>query len=225
MKRHGLSAFDNNSQQFTELGQSLIRRKSKELSTQLQLFKQILMNFLDEHNDELTEDLQLRNEFVKTCSLVGIDPLKIYGKHTKMNEFYYELCCRIIEYCNSTRDINGGMIKVSQLLAQLKESGVVKEDIHRCVSMMQMLNEELQIVTIGHHEYLKNVHIGLTKDQTMVFDIVNQIGSITSRMLCDNLQWDYIKCEQLLQSMVSDGYLWVDVYKGKVHYWDPSWSV
>jgi ESCRT-II complex subunit VPS22 len=224
MKRHGLSAFDNTRiKQYSELGQSLIRQKSSELSTQLQLFKSILLNFLDEHNDELSEDLDLRDEFIRTCSLVGIDPLQIYGKHTKMNEFYYELCVRIIEYSNKMKDINGGLIPVKQFLKEFKDQNVNRNDIEITCGMLRQLNEDMEIVTIGDREYLKNFHIEITNDQNVVFEIANELGFVTVRMLHDNLGWKSYKSKKVLDEMVSSGYLWVDLNKGEMMYWDPAW--
>lgn len=224
MKRHGLSAFDNGRiQQYTELGNSLIRQKSNELSSQLQLFKSILLNFLEEHNDELSDDLKLRDEYIRTCSLVGIDPLQIYGKYHKMNEFYYELCVRIVEYGNRMKELNGGLTPVRQFLREFSDRNVTRRDLDVCVTMMNPLNEDLAVVTIGGREYLKNFHLEITNDLNVVFEIANSLGFVTVRMLRDNLRWSKYKAEKVLDEMVSCGYLWVDFYKGEIQYWDPSW--
>lgn len=227
MKRVGLAAFDDNKiRQYSELGQSIVQKKTNELTTQLQLFKSILLNFLKEHNEELSKDITLRNEFIKICRSVGIDPLQIYDKHdSKMNEFYFELCVRIIEFSNSMKDINGGLLPVKDFLAKFKELNITFKDVEVSVGLLSSLNDELKIIKIGSKHYIKNFNIELTNDQNMILETVNNIGYVSVSILRDNFGWKAYRSQEILNEMISNGYLWLDDNNGELLYWDPAWII
>lgn len=225
MKRVGLAAFDDNKiRQYSELGQSIVEKKTSELTTQLQLFKSILLNFLKEHNEELSKDITVRNEFIKICKSVGIDPLQIYDKHdSKMNEFYFELCVRIIEFSNSMKDINGGLLPVKDFLAKFKELNITFKDVEVSLGLLSCLNDELKIIKIGSKHYIKNFNIELTTDQNKILETVNNIGYVSVSILRDNFGWKAYRSQEILNEMISNGYLWLDDNDGELLYWDPAW--
>lgn len=225
MKKVGLAAFDDNKiRQYSELGHSLVQKKTNELTTQLQLFKSILLNFLKEHNEELSKGITLRNEFIKICRSVGIDPLQIYDKHdSKMNEFYFELCVRIVEFSNSMKDINGGLLPVKDFLTKFKELNITFKDVEISIGLLSTLNEELQIIKIGSKHYIKNFNIELTNDQNMILEAVGNIGFVSVSILRDNFGWKPYRSKSILDEMISSGYLWLDENNGDLLYWDPAW--
>lgn len=225
MKKVGLAAFDDNKlRQYSELGQSLLQKKTNELTTQLQLFKSILLNFLKEHNEELSKDITLRNEFIKICQSVGIDPLQIYDKHdSKMNEFYFELCVRIIEFSNSMKDMNGGLLHVNEFLSSFKDLNITFKDVEISIGLLSALNDELKIIKIGSKHYIKNFNIELTNDQNMILETVGNIGFISVAILRDNFGWKSYRSQSILNEMISSGYLWLDDNNGELLYWDPAW--
>ncbi|CCH43492.1 putative RING finger protein [Wickerhamomyces ciferrii] len=224
-EKFGLAAFDDNKiKQYSELGQSLYDKKIKELTTQLQLFKSILLNFLKEHNEELSHDLKLRNEFIQICKTVGIDPLQIYNKtDSKMNEFYFELCVRIIEFSNSMQKINGGLLPVKDFLSNFQELGITFKDVEISVNLLSKLNPEFKLIQIGSKFYIKNFNIELTNDQNMVLEAVNNIGYISVSILRDNFGWKLYRSQTILDEMIANGYLWLDIHNGESLYWDPAW--
>ena len=66
---------------------------------QLEEFKRHLEEFADKHKKEINDNPVFRNEFLKMCKEIGVDPLSSTQKTGFMsglfaknvNDFYYEL--------------------------------------------------------------------------------------------------------------------------------------
>lgn len=228
MKKLGLSRFDNDKiRQFSELGDSLYQQKTQELSTQFTQFKSILLRFIKQHNDELISNDELRSQFVGICKQIGIDPLTIYNRDSsKIKDFYHELSMRIIEFSNSTKFINGGLLSIDNVLNHFNNNlglNITFKDIETSVNSLSVLNSDLKLIEISGKSYLKIFNLSISNDERLILEIVNQLGFINASILRDNCHWSRLKSVEMLDSMLSKGYLWLDVFHGKKTYWDPSW--
>ncbi|ODV97000.1 hypothetical protein PACTADRAFT_1583 [Pachysolen tannophilus NRRL Y-2460] len=247
-KKLGLSAFENYSdieKQFQNLGNSLLEKQSTELATQLQVFQNALINYSKEHHKEIVENPKFRSEFSKICSSFGVNPLvgnssnneELSNIVVKNDEFYFELAIKIIETCNETKNINGGIIKMKELKKLLNLSynmnslmplnfKISESDIIKSIGCLKTLGDELKIIQIGSKNYIKVIPQALNKDENLILETCNFIGGYVSvALLRDNFQWEYIRCKSILDDMVSNGLLWIDEQgeDGEILYWEPSW--
>ncbi len=247
-KRFGLASLDGlerTTQQFSELGTSLIERQSQELSTQLEVFQSALANFATEHRNEIRENPKFRSEFTKMCNSIGVDPLasssnrkgndksfwaSLLGKD--VNDFYYELGVKIIEICRFTRNENGGIISVKEVSRRLTEKSlnnitepilVTEDDIEQAVKQLEVLGQGITIESLGNKNMIRSIPKEISNDQNSVLEACSIMGHISVSMLRDNLGWSRYRCLTLLQDMVASGILWIDDQPRETLYWTPSW--
>lgn len=234
---------NNDRDAYTQLGRFLNERHSDQLSTQLSVFQSALINFASEHGQEITNNHEFRGKFTQMCQLVGVDPLEllIYANSNdskaRTDKFYIGLSVRIVEICQQTRDLNGGLISIKELLSRLKEnvnlqSTISEKDIYRSLSILDTLGKGYEILSINEHKWLKyasassGLSENISNDQRKVYDLCGFMGGYVSyRLLRDNYGWDKMRCKSVIDEMIMNGFLWVDSQgiNGEWHFWEPSW--
>ncbi|EGV60365.1 ESCRT II complex subunit Dot2 [Yamadazyma tenuis] len=226
---------------FSRLGKQLSDIHSSQLSTQLSVFQSALINFANEHGEDIKQNLEFRSKFTELCSSVGLDPLElsIYtnSKDDKRNNnFYISLSVRIVEVCQETRDLNGGLISFKELLPQLQNnvnlhSKITDTDVTKALEVLARLGNGYEVLTIHGKNWLKfslasTSSSGFTTDQRKVYEVCTFMGGqVSYRLLRDNYGWDKIRCKTVLDEMIMNGFLWVDNQgvNGELHFWEPSW--
>ncbi|KAG7663558.1 dot2 [[Candida] subhashii] len=171
---------------YTQLGRSLNERHIDQLSTQLSVFQSAVINFANEHGDEIKSNGEFRNKFAQISQSIGIDPLELllYTSKNKRENFYVGLVVRIIEICQSTRDLNGGLISLKELISIVKDTHTVhidinQNDIEQSLSMLNTLGNGYEILTINDKKWLKYTSaIGdnLSIDQKKVYELCGFMG-------------------------------------------------
>lgn len=244
MKRVGIAAFENHAQtaqQYSDLSHNLLEEQSKELSTQLEVFRSTLAYFAVEHAAEIRTNPTFRTEFARMCTTIGVDPLASSNSNSKkggslwasilgkdVNDFYFELAVKVIEISRITRDENGGLISAFAVKARLSRSSppvdVTIDDIERAVKSLKVLGKGFELVEIAGTKYIRSVPSEMSSDQSAVLEACEAMGYVNISMLRDNLKWEPARSQTILNDMVASGILWVD-NQGKVEtaYWTPSW--
>ncbi|GMM35577.1 ESCRT-II subunit protein [Saccharomycopsis crataegensis] len=253
-KKIGLSSFTNSEsalKQYQQLGKSLADQQHEKLSIQLSVFQQALANFAKNHPEEIKSNENLRKEFTSLCFSVGVDPLaaSLSKKSASKNknaslwskllgddndEFYNELAVKIIELCKKLEDVNGGIVAVDELLKIMTNPDspnsivdLTESDIEKSVELLSTLDPNFKVITVGdqNKKFIRSVSKELNNYETKVFEICEIMGYATVGILVDNYRWSSYHSKDVLEEMVSFGFLWVDVdpVYGEVHYWDPSW--
>lgn len=59
----------------------------------------------------------------------------------------------------------------------------------------------------------------------MVLECAQVLGHVTMSMLKDNLEWDEVRCGNVLQDMMSDALFWVDDQAEEREFWIPKFTV
>lgn len=229
MKKFGLAAFNANDKLYDDTVKQF-NRKSEELSEQLNIFQDKLIEFANKHNQELKSNPVFRSKFLHMCNNIGIDPLKLYTDRDKhlftVNDFIYELCVRIIQICRTTKDINGGLLTFNELLrTYFKSMNVSEEDLTEAIDMLRTLDGGFTILTIKGEKILRSVPNELTTDQTRILEVCSIMGYASVSLLRANLCWSKVRCKSVLNEMVTNGLLWVDSQseQNETLFWDPSW--
>lgn len=225
MKRFGVSAFDSNLYESQTL-----QRQTKEYNDQLKLFQEKLIQFAIEHNEELKENIEFKSKFLKMCNTIGIDPLALFNKDRHLfnvNDYYYEICVKLIQICRDIKDLNGGIVSLEELQKiYFNEANVTQADIEKSVQMLASLDGGFEIFQIRDHlKFLRSVPNELTLDQTKVLEVCSVMGYASINLLHINLNWERVRCKTTLNEMITNGLLWMDNQCGgnEILYWDPSW--
>lgn len=238
------NAFDKNA--YNELGRYLTERHSDQLSTQLAVFQSALVNFGGEHGDEIANNSEFKGKFTQMCQLVGVDPLELVlglnlkalknqkpAKDPSGLNFHIALAVRVVEVCQQTRDLNGGLISLKELISILTNNihiqiGVVENDIELALLILNVLGKGYEILNINGKKWLKFSSAtggNLSNDQRNVYEVCGFMGGyVTRRILRDNFGWDALRCKTVVDEMIMNGLLWVDEQgDGEWMYWEPSW--
>lgn len=225
---------------FTKLGKQLSEIHSDQLSTQLQVFQSALINFANDHGDEIKLNSEFRSKFTELCLLIGIDPVELIIYEESKNkkhgdEYFISLSVKIVEVCQETRDLNGGLISFKELLPRIQNSAsmsakVTEADIDKSLSILSSLGRGYDVLDMNGKKWLKfslaSTSSSFTGDHTSIFEACSFMGGYVSyQLLRDNYGWDKVRCKHVLDDMIMNGFLWVDNQgpDGECLYWEPSW--
>lgn len=229
MRKFGVSAFDELNSRDSYNAQNLtFSRQTEELDAQLKIFQDRIAEFAKVHNDELKGNPDFRNKFMHMCTTIGIDPLTLFNKDRHLftvNDFYYEVCVKVIQICRETKDMNGGIISFNELkTVYFEKMGVNDTDLEKSIKMIEDLDGGFEIFKIRGDLFLRSVPNELTGDQTKILEICSILGYASISILRANLKWSKLRSRAALDEMVANGLLWIDDQSGaEVLYWDPSW--
>lgn len=228
MKRFGVSAFDITKDKYES---ETLQRQSREYEQQLKLFQDKLIQFAKSHNHELKENHEFKSKFIKMCNTIGIDPLSLFDKDCHLfnvDDYYYEICVKLIQICRDTKDINGGIMSLDELqkVYFTGSSKVTKDDLEKAIEMLNSLEGGFEIFQIRDHlKFLRSVPNELTPDHTKILEVCSVMGYASINLLQVNLQWERVRSKATLNEMVATGLLWIDDQCGGAErlFWDPSW--
>lgn len=228
MKQFGLAAFDElKDGKYNDVNKTILEKQSVELRDQLMVFQERLVEFAKKHNSELQASPEFRSKFMHMCSSIGIDPLSLFDRDKHLftvNDFYYEVCLKVIEICRKTKDMNGGVISFQELeKVHFRKLNVGLDDLEKSIDMLKSL-ECFEIFQIRGKKFLRSVPNELTSDQTKILEICSILGYSSISLLKANLGWEAVRSKSALDEMVANGLLWIDYQGGaEALYWDPSW--
>lgn len=223
---------------FSRLGESLTQKHSDELSAQLSVFQSVLVNFALEHGESIRTNSEFQAKFTQICHLIGVDPLELLliseSRLKKKPNLYCGLAIRIVEICQETSDINGGLISMKELRSRLQQElnvplQVSEGDIMKALSTLIDLGEGLELLTINKKRWIRHFTAagknGISSDQQKVYALCEFMGGFVSyRLLRDNYGWDSVRLKTVIDEMIMEGFLWIDSQGEEGWtFWEPSW--
>lgn len=222
---------------FTRLGKYLDEQHSDQLSTQLSVYQSALINFAVDHGSQIKLNKEFRLKFTEVCQLIGLDPVELLlhleSRGKQSGEFLITLAIKIVEVCQETRDLNGGLISFKELLPRIQNnvnlvSDITETDLKASLDILNNLGEGYEILTINNKKWLKSsiasTTTDISSDQKKVYEICTFMGGyVTKTLLIDNYGWDKVRCKTVLDDMIMNGFLWIDNNDGELMYWEPSW--
>ncbi|KAJ7489935.1 EAP30/Vps36 family-domain-containing protein [Mycena galericulata] len=224
----GLAAFDRQEQSkrsFAELSTQLSQSQVDHLHAQLNQFRTALAHFAATHRDSIRKDPTFRHAFQQMCSSIGVDPLAgprkggWWAEMLGLGDWQYELGVQIVDVCVSTRDRNGGLIEMDELLRLVSKlrgvSGgkITEDDIVRSIKTLQPLGVGYQVVSVADgRKMVRSVVKELDEDQAVVLAIAQQEGGrIVEDILVSRKGWTRGRARAALENMLlRDGLCWVD---------------
>ncbi|KAI6013940.1 hypothetical protein PISMIDRAFT_682557 [Pisolithus microcarpus 441] len=238
----GLAAFDRqreSQRSFAELSTELSKTQIDHLHVQLTQFRSALTHFASNHRDSIRRDPTFRHAFQQMCSSIGVDPLAgprrggWWAEMLGMGDWQYELGVQIVDVCVSTRERNGGVIELGELVRMVSklrgvENGVVtEEDVVRSIKTLQPLGAGYEVIDVGNgKKMVRSVVKELDEDQaTVLAEAQMEGGRVVEETLVTRAGWTRERARAALENMLlRDGLCWLDAQDeqhGKA-YWVPS---
>ncbi|KAJ7940875.1 EAP30/Vps36 family-domain-containing protein [Mycena leptocephala] len=173
----GLAAFDRQEQSkrsFAELSTQLSQSQVDHLHAQLNQFRTALAHFATTHRDSIRRDPAFRHAFQQMCSSIGVDPLAgprkggWWAEMLGLGDWQYELGVQIVDVCVSTRERNGGLIEMEELLRLVAKL--------RGVSGGEITDDDIVVSVADGRKMVCSVVKELDEDQAVVLAIAQQEG-------------------------------------------------
>lgn len=160
------------------VGEEASERSLETMRRQLATFRQSLEEFALRHKADIRRDPAFRAQFHKMCANCGVDPLAsnkgFWAELLGFGDFYYELGVQIAEACLSSRDENGGLLELHDLMAMvLKRRGKVaapvsEDDVFRAIDRLKVLGGGWSVHSIGRGRIIRSVPDELNPDTSEV---------------------------------------------------------
>ena len=222
---------------YQQLGQRLNQQHSEQLSTQLQVFRSALINFVNDYSNEIKSNGEFRSKFNQISQLIGMDPLDLLiyaNSKTKSNgsNFVTGLSVKIVEICQETRDLNGGLLSLRELQSILTDNSsdlkidISTKHIEQAITILNSMGKNYELIKINNESWLKFSSIeNLSNDQLKIYELCGFMGGyVTMGLIRDNYGWDKYRIKSVIDEMIMNGILWVDEQgEDEWQYWEPSW--
>lgn len=224
---------------YLRLGQTLTKKHSDELSTQLAVYQSALVNFARDHGETIKNNPEFSRKFTQMCHLIGVDTLEVMlfleSQKKKGDNFYLGLAVRVVEICEETRDINGGLISLKELHSRLQENSSApvtasEEDIVKSLAYLGSEGNGYELMDINRRKWIRSTGSSekgsISTNQKKVYELCEFMGGyVTHRLLRDNFNWDAARLKTVIDEMILNGFLWIDNQgpNGEKQYWEPSW--
>jgi len=234
-------------QSFAALSSTISQAQIQTLESQLAQFRTALQTFASEHRDDIRKDPVFRNAFQQMCKAIGVDPLAGPGPRRGgwwteilggwLGEWTFELGVQVVDVCVSTRDRNGGMIEMEEMLRLVRKlrgvrEEVTEEDIVRAIKTLEPLGAGYEVIEIGGsngrggggppRRMIRSVPRALDSDQTDLLALAYDLGGrLDEAQVVERLGWTHERARGALENMLlRDGLCWVDDVDDS--FWVPS---
>jgi len=237
-----LAAFDRQQQSqrsFAELSSQLNQGQVELLHAQLAQFRTALLHFATTHRDSIKKDPNFRHAFQQMCATIGVDPLAgprkggWWAEILGLGDWQYELGVQIVDVCVSTRERNGGLIEMDELvrlvtkLRGMAGGAITEDDVTQSIKTLKPLGAGYEVIDVGGgKKMIRSVAKQLDEDQTVVLAIAQQeSGRVSEELLISRRNWTRERAKAALENMLlRDGLCWIDEQDevDGVAYWIPS---
>ena len=240
----GLAAFDRQQQSqrsFAALSTTLSQSQLDNLHTQLAQFRAALTHFATHRRADIRRDPRFRHAFQQMCATIGVDPLAgprrggWWEEALGLGDWQSELGVQIVDVCVSTRERNGGIIEMGELvrlvsrLRGIDGGAVSEEDVVRSIKSLQPLGAGYEVIDFGDgRKMVRSVVKELDEAQMVVLALAQEHGGrVDEDLLVLTQGWTPERAKATLRNMLlRDGTCWVDDQDGPDgmgrSYWVPS---
>ena len=240
----GLAALDRQTyavKSFVALSSTLNDVQISSLHSKLAQFRTALLQFASDHRQEITKNPAFRLAFQQMCAQIGVDPLAgprrggWWVEMVGMSDWQYELGVQIVDICVNTRDRNGGLIEMGELLRLIRRlrglgeaegDTLTEDDIERSIGTLGPLGAGYEILQLGNgRKMVRSVVKQIDKDQTAILELASLSGGVVDEQgLIDRYAWSPSRASVALENLqLKEGLCWIDTQAGeKPVYWLPS---
>ena len=242
---------------FRAAGQKLDENNIEHVEGLLRSFKETLRSFAEAHRSDINDDPQFRRYFHIMCSKIGVDPLAsqkgFWAEYLGFGDFYYELAVQVTEICMATREVNGGVMSMGELLRRLRarrqgggianagddggaaEGSVAKDisadDVLTAIGKLKCLGKAIRSQKVGQRQMIFSVPQEMSSDEMAAMMVAQHAGEdqgnafFTAELLA--LQgWEGERIDRVVSSLMQQEMVWVDDEQdGPTRFWFVSlWS-
>lgn len=239
----GIAAFDRQQQSkrsFAELSSELSQAQVDLLHAQLAQFRTALAHYASTHRDRIREEPSFRHAFQQMCTTIGVDPLAgprkggWWAEMLGLGDWQYELGVQIVDVCISTRERNGGLIEMGELIRLVSKlrgvaggDVITEDDVMRSIRTLKPLCAGYEVIDVGGgKKMVRSVPKELDADQAAVLAVAQENGGrVTEQVLISRRGWAVDRARAALSNMLlRDGLCWIDEQDETdgVSYWVPS---
>ncbi|KAH8109316.1 winged helix DNA-binding domain-containing protein [Phellopilus nigrolimitatus] len=226
----GLAALErhrDSERSFANLSNTISRSQVDNLRSQLTQFRSALAHFASTHRDKIKRDPAFRHAFSQMCANIGVDPLADgdggrkgaggwWSEILGLGDWNLELGVQIVDICVSTRERNGGLIEMAELVRLLGKlrgsSSATEEDVIRSIKTLKPLGAGYEVLDIGGRRMVRSVTKELDADQSVILSVARETGGrITESTLVEKKSWTRDRAHASLENMLlRDGLCWLD---------------
>ncbi|CAH7669896.1 EAP30/Vps36 family-domain-containing protein [Phakopsora pachyrhizi] len=202
----GISSLERSSitnASYNNLSDSLSAANLVNLQRQLFTFQSSLKSFATKHGNKIKSDPDFRKAFSEMCNELGVDPLsnsrRGFWDWIGLGDWTFELAIQVVDVCLWTRDRNGGLHEMEDVLKAVRElrsmpkisdqadasqhqpttinskllqSTITEADITRAIKCLEPLGCGYCIINIGNKKFLRSVPVELDNDSLLLFDSI-----------------------------------------------------
>lgn len=247
----GISALSRqtaSSASYAALSSTISAQTITDLKAQLDTFRAALVAFAHAHREDVRRDPALRHKFQMMCAAIGVDPLAGSGPSGGLKsgwadmlglaDWQFELAVQVVDVCVSTRERNGGVIEMEDLLRRLgrlrgegpAHRDITAEDVARSIKLLKPLGAGYEIhkhpgAAGQGSTFVRSVPRELDVDQSALLAFAaGHAGVLREREIMSLLGWSDVRARNGLVNMVErDGLAWIDEQaQGGREVWVPS---
>ncbi|TFK85247.1 winged helix DNA-binding domain-containing protein [Polyporus arcularius HHB13444] len=238
----GISAFDRQQQSkrsFAELSNEISQAQVDLLHAQLAQFRSALAHYASTHRERIRQEPSFRHAFQQMCTTIGVDPLAgprkggWWAEMLNLGDWQYELGVQIVDVCVSTRERNGGLIEMGELIrlvSKLRGVGgdvITEDDVMRSIKTLKPLSAGYEVIDVGGgKKMVRSVPRELDADQAVVLAVAQEDGGrVSEQALVARRGWTEERARTALSNtLLRDGLCWLDDQDEEygVSYWVPS---
>jgi ESCRT-II complex subunit VPS22 len=235
---------------FDVLSNQLSASQVENLHAHLDQFRAALTHFATHHRADIRRDPRFRRAFQQMCASIGVDPLAgprrggWWEEALGLGDWQSELGVQIVDVCVSTRERNGGLIELAELVRILSRlrgldgrsngggDAITEEDVVRSIQALKVLGAGYEVLEFGSEgagrKMVRSVPKELDADQMVVLAVAaEQRGRVDEEMLVRRNAWTVERARTVLQNMLlQDGTCWLDEQDGPEGmgraYWIPA---
>lgn len=212
---------------FQQKGSSIAREELEKLTSQITQFKVNLEKFAEKYRKDIKNNAEFRREFQQMCAVAGVDPLRSstnsWGKLLGFGDFYYELAIKIVEVFLATRQKNGGIITMEELIS-LSNKNSTKDDILEAIRKLKVLGSNIRAIQSEDSYIIHATPAELNSDHTYIAQQAHSTqGYVSQTTLKESLDWTEERLKKALDELIMEGIIWIDNQgpDGEMLYWFP----
>lgn len=212
---------------YLRFGQNLTKQHLESLQAQLSVFQQALINFAKDHSAQIKQKPEFQRQFSAMCRQVGVDPMELLLLEPR--SLHDALSVRIVEVCQETQAMNGGLILLREVHSRIKDGlsvpvEIKEADVEKSAAILALMGSGYNLETISGNQWLKFGGDAVLQSHRRVYELCEFTGGyVTYRLLRDNFGWDSVRLQSVLEDMIMCGFLWIDTQGSLDMYWEPLW--
>lgn len=234
-RRPGIQGLQNQASsraQYLDVGSTVKEVQLEASKEQMQHFRTRLEEFALHHRESIRKEPLFRRQFHRMCAAVGVDPLAsnkgFWAQKLQVGDFYYELGVQVVEACLYSRDQDGGLLDVEEVLRRVKKKRgnaveqVEIDDILQAVRALQKLGAGFDVAPVGSKMIVRSVPYLLRQDHGVALAAAQEDGHVSLHALIRATQWTEERAQQALDDLLKEGMAWIDeTPHGDRWYWFP----